>query len=282
LASPAYTALIRMARGGLGSEGTTGLISDLVRASLALLEETDRVDLISSVPGKAYFAFQVGNTLSGPIRIDLFDPAIVAQYGAAFVDGTYGNLNQDVLERLLYTMAISYRCEAELRGTGDRKRPATFFEVFIGNLFARSLGVNPTNQIEVLTLQPRAALPTDFIFDPGPGRRSVHMPVKLSTRERVIQAWAHQRVLDGVFGVGRFRGVLVVLSETKLDRATREVIEICLPEQWRVYQLFIAQMFRVYYLDVPVRYAALPGVFPNIQVGQLSLAFTEIDALTAP
>jgi hypothetical protein len=48
----------------------------------------------------------------------------------------------------------------------------------------------------------------------GDGKNRIHLPVKTSTRERVIQAWAHQRVLDGVYGVGRFKGVLVALAET--------------------------------------------------------------------
>jgi hypothetical protein len=44
-----------------------------------------------------------------------------------------------------------------------------------------------------------------------------------------------------------------------------------------VYQLFIAQIFRVYYLDVPNRYAALKDVPPHIQVKYLSDFFEEKD-----
>ena len=38
----------------------------------------------------------------------------------------------------------------------------------------------------------------------------------------------------------------LVLAETKLGQKSHEVIEICLPDQWRVYQMFIAQLWRVY------------------------------------
>lgn len=49
--------------------------------------------------------------------------------------------------------------------------------------------------------------------------------------------WAHQKLLDGVYGIERFMGIPVLLAETKTDNKKKEVVEICLPEQWRVYQL---------------------------------------------
>src|SRR6058998_3677446 len=125
-----------------------------------------------------------------------------------------------------------------------------------------------------------ATLPTDFIFDLGPNRPKFHVPVKTSTRERVIQVWAHQRVLDGVYGTGRFLGTPVILAETKTYRTKREVIEICLPDQWRIYQMHIAQLKRIYYLDVPVAYAHLNSVFPPINVRPFGQFFAEADALS--
>jgi hypothetical protein len=118
----------------------------------------------------------------------------------------------------------------------------------------------------------QATLPTDYIFNLGEGLNKIHLPVKTSTRERVIQAWAHQRVLDGVYGVNTIKGVLAILAETKLDRGVLDVIEICLPDQWRVYQRFISRMDRVYYLDVPTAYAALA---PHIIVRPLGEMFAE-------
>jgi hypothetical protein len=100
-----------------------------------------------------------------------------------------------------------------------------------------------------------------------------------STRERVIQVWAHQRVLDGVYGNGRFVGLLTCLAETKLDHRTRDVIEICLPDQWRLYQLFISQLKRVYYLDVPQKYSELNTFFPKIHVKQFGEFFHEKELL---
>lgn len=279
MAAHIYAALSRTARTGLIEEGTTALLSDLVLAALDLLRLTPREDLISLVPGKQYFAFSREGRVSRPVRRDLFDEQLVQANIARFNDGSFTQLGFDELKRFLYMFAISYCCETDLAGRDDRKTPATFFEYLIGNIFGRQLGVNPRKQVDVLNLDMRATLPTDFIFDLGAAHRRVHLPVKLSTRERVVQVWAHQKVLDGVYGVGRFRGVLTVLTETKLDKRTREVIEICLPEQWRVYQLFIAQLFRVYYLDLPNRYAVLRDVPPHIQVKELAEFFAEKDAL---
>jgi hypothetical protein len=183
-------------------------------------------------------------------------------------------------EKVLYTAAASFCCANDLIRRDDRKTPGSFFEYYIGHLVARELGVNPKNHIEVLNLDMAAKLPTDLIFDLGPDKNRIHLPVKLSTRERVIQVWAHQRVLDGVYGINRFRGVLVCLTETNLIRDSGEVVEICLPEQWTIYQMFIAQLTRVYYLDPPTIYTKLATKYPFIRVTSFADFFDEQAVLT--
>jgi hypothetical protein len=98
----------------------------------------------------------------------------------------------------------------------------------------------------------------------------------MSTRERVVQAWAHQRILDGAFGPGTYKGIMVLFSETKLDSRSHEVVEICVPGQWLVYQSLLARMTRVYYFDLPCRYQALTTAHPElIQVRRFGEFFTE-------
>jgi hypothetical protein len=165
----------------------------------------------------------------------------------------------------------------------DKKTPGTYFELLVGHLLALTFGVQPRNRVEVLTVEDeRSTLPTDFIFDLGPRQLKFHVPVKISTRERVVQVWAHQRMLNGVYGEGRFKGVLVALAETKLDLQKLEVVEICLPDQWAVYQRFIARMDRVYYLDLPAKYAALATAFPYIPVKTFGAFFKEKETLIKP
>lgn len=139
--------------------------------------------------------------------------------------------------------------------------------------------MNPRKKLEVLNIGTRPALPTDFIFDLGDNKAKFHVPVKTSTRERVLQAWSHQKVLDGVYGTGRFVGLLNCLAETKVDRKKMDVVEICLPDQWQIYQLFVAKLTRIYYLDLPEAYNKLNEFFPRIYVKEFGTFFYETEDL---
>ena len=109
-------------------------------------------------------------------------------------------------------------------------------------------------------------------------KRRLHLAVKLSTRERVVQAWAHQRILDAAHGVGTYTGIMVLFGETKLASKSLEVVEVCVPDQWLVYQSFLSRMERIYYFDMPQRYAALAAKHPAlIQIRQFARFFTEKD-----
>jgi len=254
---------------------------EICETSLAYLLKARRRDLISKVPEKQYFSFEKRGKLSRPVNRELFeeDSERVAKFFDALSSQKEKKLSPLEITRACYTLAISFSCMVDLEKQGDQKTPGTFFEYLICHLFARKLGVDPKTRIEVLNLDRPASLPTDWIFDLGVNRPKFHLPVKTSTRERVIQVWAHQRVLDGVYGVGRFLGVLVCLAETKLDHKKLEVVEICLPEQWRIYQMFIAQMSRIYYLDVPKPYEPLNKMFPRISVKPFGAFFHEVAQL---
>lgn len=264
-----------------GNETTSSLVA-VVLDSLDFLSGCKSTELRSNVEEKEYFAFVRERKLSRPIRRDLFDIQLTLRNVESFVDGRYESLPKESLSKLLYTMAISYCCATDIRKKDDKKTPATYFEILVGNIFARKFGLNPKNQIDVLNLDMKSSLPTDFIFEAGNERIAIHLPVKLSTRERVVQVWAHQRVLDGIYGVNRFRGILTVFGETKLGRKNLDVIEICLPDQWRLYQMFIARLHRIYYFDIPHRYEQLAGEFPHIQVKDFSEFFLESESILSP
>ena len=224
---------------------------------------------------------------SRAINADLFIKNVAdfdAARAAVFSQGGPRSLRDpNKATRAIYTLAMAFCAAIGILKTGDKKTPATYFEYLIGHLMAKRLGVSPTNAIEVLNLDARTGvkveLPTDFIFDPGPGKTKFHVPVKLSTRERVIQAWAHQRVIDGAYGARRFSGLLAVMSETLLSQKTKVVTEVCLPDQWRIYQMFIAWLTRVYYLDMPVGYSSMSTEYPRIDVKGFGHFFDEADDL---
>ncbi len=248
---------------GLFSQATTQCVRFLQdRAALTELE--------SEVPDKTYCSYTLKGKLSRPVNLDLFIVEI-KQLSAKlqeFVNADWETLGVDGINKTLYTIQMSFSLAGDLLGIG-RKTPATYFEYLIGHFLARILGVKPQTQIEVLNLDMRGQLTTDYIFDLGQNQPKFHVPVKTSTRERIIQGWAHQRVLDGIYGMGRFRGIPVILTETKLNKKSRRVTEICVPFQWHVYQMYLALMTRIYYLDVPARYARLGEEFPRIYVKTL-------------
>jgi len=279
-----YEVLKKKAAQDVKSDEVAGLIVQLTTGALDFLSSCTEVALVSKVPDKRYFSFAMSGKkqkLSRAVNQSLFDRRCAEQMNH-FINGALTKLSLTQRTRFLYTIAISYCCAADLLKTRDQKTPATFFECLIGHLLARAFGITPRTQVDVLQLEEeRSSLPTDFIYDLGSGKPKFHVPVKTSTRERVIQVFAHQRVLDGVHGFGKFKGILVCLTETKLDHLNKEVVEICVPKQWILYQLFIAPMHRFYYFDVPVKYAQLAKGDPPMAVKPFAEFFDEVRELAA-
>ncbi len=239
--------------------------------------QSEMAELTSKVPGKRYMMARskIGTRASRPINIDLFNIGLGRGGVQQVLSGDVGNLSESALQRDLYTVAMSYPVARDLAASGDRKSPGTYFEVLIGHIVAHIFGVSPTTSIEIPSLDIENTLPTDFIFSFGPGEPRIHMPTKISTRERVVQAWAHQKVLEGMHGAGRFLGMMVILTETNKQESSGSVVEVCLPGQWAAYQMYISRMHRIYYLDMPTKYEALRLTYPFVPVWPFSRFFRE-------
>lgn len=283
---PSYNQLSRIAGiAGLSSEEVTAPLLQCIRVSLELLAAKPRSDLVSNVPGKEYFVFKNSTPVrtSRGINADLFIDD-VDEVLDTLLDVLNGDIPTDPIElhQALYTAAISYPAGTDVSKDGDKKSPGTFLENLVGHLVAKTFGVSPTKSVVAPTLDIEVSLPTDFVFDLGPTKSRIHLPVKASTRERVIQVWAHQRVLDGMHGVNRFRGLLVVLAETNRQSASNSIAEVCLPKQWMAYQMYIAQLHRVYYFDVPEKYRALRDQYPFLEVKPFADFFYESDEIVRP
>ncbi|MGO8705488.1 MAG: hypothetical protein ACLQVA_16885 [Candidatus Brocadiia bacterium] len=241
-------------------------IKHLAEISLLFLaDECEIVVLKSKVPGKEYFSFVRrgnGHVVARPANARLFvrDPRRIARFWREWERGRIGKGD---FARFSYTVALAPCLAMELFDRQNKKGPTTYFECLIGHLFAKELGVNPQKQASIRVQGKSVRLTMDFLFA-GQSGRQIHLPVKMSTRERVVQAWAHQRILDGAHGENTFRGIMVLFSETKLDSRTREVVEICVPDQWLVYQTLLSKMERIYYFDVPCRYRTLTESFPEV------------------
>jgi len=261
----------------------TSIFEELFELTYGYLKTCTKMPLKSLVAGKEYFSFKNDAKFSRSINSQLFcdNKLLIDEFFKNALNNTIPNQSAHDITVACYTIAISFCATIDLLKKGDQKTPGTYFEYFIGHLYGKHFGLEPQNQLEVLNLDMKSKLPTDLIFDYGDKKPKFHIPVKTSTRERVVQVWAHQRVLDGVYGTGRFLGLLSCLSETKLDHKKLEVVEICLPDQWRIYQLFIAQLQRIYYLDIPNRYAELNNVYPKIHVKEFGEFFHELTDLTS-
>jgi len=232
-------------------------IRELITISLRFLfDQCKQIDLISKVEGKKYFTFQKDNVVARPANRQFFldDPSTVSIYWQDWLDNT---IHPDDFHKLTYTSALAPCLAMELFDRQNKKGPATYFECYIGHLFAKTLGVNPIKQVHLPVHGQDVLMTMDFLIDIGKDYRRIHLPVKMSTRERVVQAWAHQRLLDAAYGGGTYRGIMVLFSETKLDSKTHEVIEICVPDQWLAYQSLLSKMDRIYYFDIPSRYQTL-------------------------
>jgi hypothetical protein len=276
-----YDALRKQCKITIFGEKNRELLDDIYSDCLAFLNGASRQPLLSKVLGKEYFAFTHGARISRAINKGLYSGNIKEWRGLCnAMDGNdLSTFDAEKITRILYSMAISFCASIDLIN-GDQKTPGTFFEYFIAYFYTWRVGVEPTSSIQILNIDEEdTKLPTDFVFNLGSKKPKFHMPIKTSTRERSIMLWAHQRLLDGVYGIERFIGTPVLLAETKTSTAKKEVTEICLPDQWRLYQLYIARLKRIYYLDVPAAYAKLNEEFPPIHVYPFGKFFFEWSTL---
>ncbi|MGH9688118.1 MAG: hypothetical protein ACRD5K_13620 [Candidatus Acidiferrales bacterium] len=270
-----YRRLKIVSAGNLGSPEVASLIAGMATRAREILQHTEHVAL-NSATGKRYFSFR-GEKQSRPINESLYEDneRDFSSLLDVFVAGLPRE-ERDAAVRATYSVAFSVFAAHDVHDVG-RKASATFFEILIGHVLARAIGVNPRKKVRVP--ESGADLPTDYVFDPGPRSRKMHPPIKTSTRERAVQAWVHQLVLERIFGAGQYRGVLVVASETKRDTRTGEVTEICVPRQLQMFQARVAEMSRVYYLDPPRVYLELGNAFPRVEVKPFGDALSELPEL---
>ena len=266
-----------------GSHASSALKQFAIIALQFLQNKCVAENLVSHVPGKNYIGFrrkESREVISRPANQALFrcDADTIEKNWDGWISGT---LPKQDLAQISYTACLAPCLALELFDRQNKKGPATSFECMIGHVFARALCCNPQKAVSLKVAGTQVRMTMDFLFHPS-GQRRVHLPVKMSTRERVVQAWAHQRILEGAYVQGTYRGIMVVFAETKLDSKSLEVVEVCVPGQWLTYQSLISHMERIYYLDLPERYRSLSDQHADlIQVRELSEFFREKDQVLA-
>jgi hypothetical protein len=276
--------LKKFAKKDLRSQDTSDQILKLALVALKFLNDCVRIDLVSKVPKKEYWAYHKKGKpkqMSRPLNAGLWEPD-VKKIAAGWKKWRAGDKMPVMdLAKVTYTVAAAYCAAIDLFDRGNKKGPASYFEYYIGHLYAVEIGVNPKTAVSFNIGDEKVRLTMDLLFFPKKGA-NIHVPVKLSTRERVVQAWAHHRILEAVYGKAKFKGFLTVFSETKLDLQTKEVTEICVPGQWLAYQTHLSVLDRIYYFDVPQRYIELAEEFSIIHLKQFGQFFVEKEEVLQP
>jgi len=274
--SQQYQQLKALAAADLRGTSVCNSICEMALKARQMLKRAKRVQLVSRVAGKRYFGFRK-SAQSRPVNEALYSEDEL-EFGRLLKEFRSGfkTARGEQTVRSAYSICYSVFAANDVYEVG-RKASATFFEILIGHIVARAAGVSPRRKVRIP--ESGADLPTDYVFDPGQNSRKIHLPIKTSTRERAVQAWVHQLVLDRIFGNGVYRGVLVVAAETKRDSKSGEVIEICVPRQLQMLQSRVAEISSIYYLDPPEVYLALATDFPRIEVKSFGEALVELQGL---
>jgi hypothetical protein len=224
---------------------------------IEILEDIDKANYLHA-GGKSYFVFTDGKEVSRPVRSDLYiadfpslENAWLDMINAIRPEDMIISLSSAEINRVIYTAVIGFAAAYDVWKKSSRKTPGTHFEVLLGSLissvlpdFARTKFISIPGQSESVS--------TDIVF--GTDRGGIVIPAKITTRERIVQPYAHQRILDSVFPVGSYQSVLMCVSETQRDDKTQSVNEICVPGTIRLFQAHLSKLRSIYYLDPPARY----------------------------
>lgn len=237
----------------------TGDIFNISVHCLKLLESQCQRVSYGFDASKTYFAFSdISDVkkLSRPVNTSLYiaDETVFKRSWDAVIQGVeQGRISADseVIDRVLYTATVSFCCCYDIWKKSSRKTPGTYFEVFLGSLLSLML---PTMHRSKFIPLPGVEhkLSTDIFFKGQNG--GLVIPAKITTRERIVQPYAHQRILDSVFGEQQYRSLLLCVSETRRNDHTVMVNDICVPGPIKLYQQHLSHLAGIYYMDPPARY----------------------------
>ena len=170
--------------------------------------------------------------------------------------GTREYLSDDEITRfdkLIYTNIMSYCVYCDLWKGRDIKTPGTYFEVLIRVLMSHFYpGVEISTKGIPVPDSAKEKITTDMILSSPNSEKALVIPAKITTRERVVQAFAHQFLLQKLFHE-KYRSVLVCVSEMQRDRENN-VKETCVPNTVTLYQTHLTELIGMLYLDPPERY----------------------------
>lgn len=226
--------------------------------------------------GKQYSVFRVNGTISRPHLASLllhdvgrFERAWDKLAEAADARAHLIALPPTEINSTLYTAVMSVCLCFDLWKPKSRKTPGTIFEVVLGSLLKAVLPAHA--RTKSIRLPDGEILSTDIVMMNDRIKAALVVAAKITTRERIVQPFAHQRILDSVFGAGKYSSLLACVSEMQRDEE-ETAREICVPGTLRLFQRHLAPISGIYYLDPPGRYLE-SDVTSVVRVGTLGDLF---------
>jgi len=192
------------------------------------------------------------------------------------------------LDRICYTASLAYAAAADVFWKGDRGSPGTAFEVTVGALVSHLAGRQEHGAVDISVpgAPYRETINVDVTIGDEADPPVLAMPTKLTTRERIVQPYVHQHILDSA-RPGLYRGLLCICSENNVMApkglpADKRAPDVCwvqdtlVPGTIALYERYMAHL-DLYYLDPPESYlsgahAALAPVrrFSSLLLGDLA------------
>jgi hypothetical protein len=234
-------------------------LCDVSKAAIQQLAASATTRYISEIGDKSYSVFDANQRLSRPYLPELYidDPENFAALWDDFISSLDGKqhvceLPAESINKLLYSSVTAFSICYDLWNPGARKTPGTFYEVLMGSVFGLLLPTFVRTKFIPIPNETES-VSTDIVFASRSGGGGLVIPTKITTRDRVVQPFAHQRILDNVFGANRFKSILVCVSELQRE-GDDGANEICVPGTIRLFQKHLSQLSGIYYLDPPSRY----------------------------
>ncbi|WCN10718.1 hypothetical protein [Marinomonas mediterranea] len=233
-------------------------LSSLAAECLLLISSQTGKEEYSRSDDKKYLIYSSNNSKSRPVNSSLFiESSEEFQKGWRELLGSIdaekrsSSLPEDKINNVIYTAIMGFCICFDIWKPKSRKTPGTHFEVLLGSLLQQFLPSFTREKFVTLPEQDEK-VSTDIVFDEG--GKGLVIPAKITTRERIVQPYAHQRILDSIFGESRYRSILLCVSETQRDDDNRHVNDICVPGTLKLFQAHLSKLAGLYYLDPPSRY----------------------------
>ena len=223
-------------------------------------------------PEVKYHVYVAAGHQSRPFRTELLlspDTSFNSVSTAIVKGWAQGTSVAPLCTQFIYTAVTAFSCVFDLWKPKSRKTPGTFFEVLVDSI-AQELFPEHSIEKHVSIDDSNESVSTDLVIRSTKNKKSAIVPLKITTRERIVQPFAHQRILDSAYP-NVYRSYLACISEVQRDDKTGSVNQVCVPGTIILFQKHLAQISGIYYGDIPQRYLKedITTIIPVKAIGEV-------------